>query len=345
MFHQMTLPGFAAPISSPGLQDGPKPCASPTGPNGCHSGPAHPPASRSAPQESETGATMRDTSAPDLSSWSGPAAPLCCSASRSPARTCSDRLQALANAAAQRNLHGRGSTIYSIASKQQDTPHGRLIFRLRASARRTSGKGASSPPSICDLLEGWATCTVKDADGARTFTLDGAKRIRSNAGPTMVDMALLAGWATASARDWKDSAGMATQAENPDGTVRSRLDQLGRQVFLAGWPTPVANDDNKSPEAHLAMKKRMGERDGTGANRDTITSLQVMAKFTSPARLTASGELLTGSLAGMEAGGQLNPDLSRWLMGYPAAWGSCGATAMQSCRQQGRRRSKSPERS
>lgn len=44
------------------------------------------------------------------------------------------------------------------------------------------------------------------------------------------------------------------------------------------WPTPVANDDNKSPEAHLAMKKRMGERDGTGANRTAITSLQVMAK-------------------------------------------------------------------
>jgi len=44
------------------------------------------------------------------------------------------------------------------------------------------------------------------------------------------------------------------------------------------WPTPTANDDNKSVEAHLAMKKRMGERDGTGANRTAITSLQVMAK-------------------------------------------------------------------
>lgn len=40
-----------------------------------------------------------------------------------------------------------------------------------------------------------------------------------------------------------------------------------------GWPTPVANDDNKSPEAHLAMKARMG------GGRKAVTSLQVMAKM------------------------------------------------------------------
>jgi len=44
------------------------------------------------------------------------------------------------------------------------------------------------------------------------------------------------------------------------------------------WPTPTAQPDNKTPEAHLAMKKRMGERDGTHSNRTAITDLQVMAK-------------------------------------------------------------------
>src|SRR5690606_20874396 len=39
------------------------------------------------------------------------------------------------------------------------------------------------------------------------------------------------------------------------------------------WPTPVANDDNKSPAAHMAMKRRM-----KGGPRNCITSLQVMAK-------------------------------------------------------------------
>jgi hypothetical protein len=39
------------------------------------------------------------------------------------------------------------------------------------------------------------------------------------------------------------------------------------------WPTPVANDDNKSPEAHMRMKERM-----KGGPRKKCTSLNVMVK-------------------------------------------------------------------
>jgi len=48
------------------------------------------------------------------------------------------------------------------------------------------------------------------------------------------------------------------------------LQSMARRGLL---PTPVANDDNKTPSAHLAMKARM-----KGGPRYTITSLQVLAK-------------------------------------------------------------------
>ena len=60
------------------------------------------------------------------------------------------------------------------------------------------------------------------------------------------------------------------------GDGREKPNKLAWKVTM--WPTPTANDDNKTPEAHLAMKIRMGERDGTNSNRAAITSLNVMTK-------------------------------------------------------------------
>lgn len=51
-------------------------------------------------------------------------------------------------------------------------------------------------------------------------------------------------WPTAAARDWKDTPGMATTGTNPDGSTRTRTDQLARAVYH--WPTPTTGDAKAS---------------------------------------------------------------------------------------------------
>jgi len=189
-----------------------------------------------------------------------------------------------------------GCSLYKLTLKERVTKSGSSIYALRASVPRTSGKEFS-------------------------------------------------GWPTASARDWKDSAGMAIEATNPDGTKRVRMDQLPRvallaglmtsttnafpqpeterglrtpagQALLAGWGTPTASEAGGNPEDAVTRKECLGIG-------KSVTQLTHQVKLLQPVRLKASGEILTGSSAEMENGGQLNPLHSAWLMGYPCVWDQC----------------------
>ena len=135
----------------------------------------------------------------------------------------------------------------------------------------------------------------------------------------------LKGWPTPTTRDHKDGASEGTAPVNA---------LLGREVWLAGWPTPQARDHFPAHTSeYIAAKKALGHG---------MSNLNDYATMTGPIRLTASGEVLTGCFAEMESGGQLNPAHSRWLMGFPAAWDSCGVTAMQSTSRQRLRSLKRP---
>lgn len=129
------------------------------------------------------------------------------------------------------------------------------------------------------------------------------------------------------------------------------------------WPTPVAKDDGKTPEAHMAMKEKMG--------RKTISSLAVMVKAMEQGKYReqwptptvsdkGSGDYygngspkLSGAVAkwptptahnaketaapseykrntptlAAQAGGSLNPTWVEWLMAWPLGWTDCEHSA------------------
>jgi hypothetical protein len=104
---------------------------------------------------------------------------------------------------------------------------------------------------------------VPSADSPTPRTANAPAPPRTDTSMTSAtECSTLAGWATPGARDHKDSPGMSETGVNPDGSIRNRLDQLGRQV----------------------------------------------------------GQTLTSSPAATAKLGVLNPNLPRWLQGYPVEW-------------------------
>jgi hypothetical protein len=151
-----------------------------------------------------------------------------------PASSESVALQQSLESRFQQRLATAGSTLFSLTWKEKATPAGRRYCQLVASAHRISGSDYGLWPTPDASL-----MNLTDANWQERRTRAQAKHGNNGFGMTLGMASQLTSWATPSARDWKDSTGMATTALNPDGSTRNRLDQLGRQVGQTSNGSPA----------------------------------------------------------------------------------------------------------
>lgn len=263
-------------------------------------------------------------------------------------RTASNALSEAIAKNLKKRMERFGSIEYTTTWSEKTTPSGRSYWEHQASPLRISD------PGCIGLLNHWTTPQAHDTNprgaGNRNNPAAGNACLAWDATlapwptprnedsestgahhgkpDTPHSAAMLTPWCTASARDHKDSPGMATTGVNPDGSERTRLDQLARQAQLVPWPTPMAgtpaqngnnaagnNDYSRSVEAvspwHTPDTAASAPNKGSNC-KNVLAGLNNQA-------LGVITKSSTASTANRGAY-QLNASFSRWLMGFPATW-------------------------
>ena len=199
-----------------------------------------------------------------------------------------------------------GSMEYDLTWKSWAMKSGRRICALRASGRRISDKGCI----------GWPSPQGRDGKGGSL------KQLGRNSRP-LNEVALLVGWPTPNLPSGGRvlSIGQTISMKSKKGhKVQVALENVAN-LALAGWSTPNAISENRGGLQSNPIKAMQRRRDGHQLNLDdqaTLAQLQI-AGWT-------GGPTSNSSPASTATTGALNPEHTRYLMGFPPGWSSYAVT-------------------
>ena len=198
------------------------------------------------------------------------------------------------------NLSGPDPALASLSARQAKEM-GLLTSGTFGHTSTTSSASAALQRSLESRLRARTQCL-----GSTLYTLTwkpwvtpsgrSRSRLRASVGRTSATASTgvvslpVSPWVTPAARDYKDSEGMATTGVNPDGSVRSRLDQLPRQANLAGWPTCREADGEKNVRT---LDGALSEMERKGSPQD----LCMGAVLTGWPTCTATDAIKLGSIS------------------------------------------------
>jgi hypothetical protein len=250
------------------------------------------------------------------------------------------------------------SVIFLPESADGPTPSGSPGSRTsnaglgRARASRSPARGRSSAWRTTGTCGRNFSASSRSAD----LSLSLVSRLRRRL-PMDGSTLFLQGWrrkATPAGRWYWAHTASALPTSDGDSTgeaswgTPTTADKLGRfgenQTRLAQWPTPNIGDSYsrslntwKIPAMGQVHSQQLihwatpqasdyveGARTAKGSRQKCLGR---------DLKELGSGTDVSGSPAATEKPGRLNPELSRWLMGFPAGWSCLKATATRSCRK------------
>jgi len=213
-----------------------------------------------------------------------------------------------------------GSMIYKQTWKKKATPSGIVYWAHIASTPRTSGKGCIGwlTPSTIAVNERSQESTKKRAE-QRLKT----GRTSLSPGNLAEQATMYCRWATPVAQPANGSPGDFLRRKQESVARGAKMGMCVSDIQMqakltAGYMTPKASD------GQFATPRT------SGRPMEKSTHLQTQIIATMSNHSSCNLPMLNGSTAETTNTGQLNPALSRWLMGYPEGW--CIA-AIQSSRQ------------